>query len=290
MSTSPLLAWTAVASHYIGECFDVAKPFLDKSYDGLPPLVRFVIAQLFIDCHLSTESSLLLIRAGKEWDADIISRAVLEGSLKLTYMLLGSATEIEQKVEEYWSILPEFSAIRHSENAKKVLISSRDPNAPEMQTFRDLVMDDQAVEKIRNRFSRVQRRELEEKWSFTGICKTFASSTDKRLHKVVGLAHNYAMSSHLLHKDADGVGMVWDRAIRESHRLEAVTIGHAARILSDACNFSYLRLCFLLNACGQTRQELDGLHDRVQPLMDELNEALQHFYHVEYGFRAPDTL
>ena len=74
---------------------------MDQSCAGLPPLVRFVAAQLFIDCHLSSESVLLLLCAEKEWNADLLVRSVLEGSLKLTYMLRGSQEEAAIKVREY---------------------------------------------------------------------------------------------------------------------------------------------------------------------------------------------
>lgn len=74
-------AWVSQASHLIGDCFDIAKPYLDRDFPGLPAQIRFVVAQLFIDCHLSSESSLLLLREGKEWDADLVGRAVMEGSL-----------------------------------------------------------------------------------------------------------------------------------------------------------------------------------------------------------------
>lgn len=282
-----LLAWTAAASHYIGDCFDAAKPLIDQDYQGLPSLVRFVAAQLFIDCHLSTESSLLLIRAGKEWDADIICRTVLEGSLKFAYMLHGNKEEIERKVDEYWNIIPEFSAIRHSENAKKILEASSNQNSPELQPFRDLIMNVSDIEAIREKYSRAERRELEEKWSFTGICREFASSKEERMQKVVWLAHGYSMSSHLLHKDADGIGLVWDRVMREPERQAAVTKGHATRVISDACSFAYLRLRFLLEACGEPIKQVNEIHDSYQGLRDELNKALQHFYKVEYGINEP---
>lgn len=62
-----LRSWAGLASHYIGRCFDHAKAYIDNDYAGLDPLVRFVVAQLYIDCHLSSESVLLLVLNQKEW-------------------------------------------------------------------------------------------------------------------------------------------------------------------------------------------------------------------------------
>jgi hypothetical protein len=105
------LLWAQTASELIGECYDYARPFIDKDYDGLDPFVRFVVAQLFIDCHLSSESALILVGAGKEWDADILNRAVMEGSYKLLYMLIGDASDLARKANEYWNILPKLASV-----------------------------------------------------------------------------------------------------------------------------------------------------------------------------------
>jgi len=280
-------SWSGLASHLIGECFDLAKPFIDSNHQELDPLVRFVAAQLFIDCHLSSESVLLLVREQKEWDADLISRAVMEGSLKLTYMLDGSAEEVKTKVHEYWNLLPQFSAIKHSERAKRFLEEVPNPENPEWKPFRDLIIDDSEISTTRATYSRQERKVLEEKWSFTGICKSFAKSGNDGLKAFVHLAHGYGMSSHLLHKDADGLGMVWERFGRDAERQAVVKLGHSARVVSDICTFALLRAFTLLRACSQPTQVLREIEARyAASLFAELAKAGQRFTEVEYDART----
>lgn len=278
-----LAAWTSHASHLIGECFDAAKPMLEEGYAGLPPLARFVCAQLFIDCNLSSESALLLIRAEKEWDADLIARSVMEGSFKFTYMLQGEPEEIEEKANEFWHVLPLFYAIRHGENVKKMFQHLPDPNAPDWQPFQDLRMSDEEVAAIRARYSRSERQALEEKWSFVGLCRSFAASDNPGLKAFAGLSHGYTMSSHLLHKDADGIGMVWERYRRSPERQLAVRMGHSARVVSDVCSFAKLRLFSLLKACGGSQDALRAIESRYHHLDGELTAAIARFNQVEYG-------
>lgn len=275
-------AWAAEASHLIGECFDQAKPFVDKDYQGLPPLVRFVAAQLFIDCHLSSESALLLIQAGKEWDADLLSRSVMEGSVKLTYMLYGSATEVESKADEYWNVLPLFSVIRHGEHARSFLETVNNPDAPEWQPFKELLVEPEEVSDIRARYSKRERQALEERWSFTGICRFFAATDEPGLKDFAHLAHGYAMSSHLIHKDADSIGMIWERSTRDTIRQAAVTLGHSARVVSDACTFAKLRLLSLLRACGEQKSVVSVIDAKYAKLTAELTSANERFIDVEY--------
>lgn len=278
-----LSAWTSHASHLLGECFDAAKPMLDNDFLGLPPLARFVCAQLFIDCNLSSESVLLLISAEKEWDADLITRSVLEGSLKFTYLLQGSHAEIEDKANEFWNVLPLFHSIRHSENVKKLLEHVPDPNAPEWRALQDLLISEDEVEKIRSHFSRIERQKIEEKWSFSGLCKSFATSNNSGLQTFSGLAHGYSMSSHLLHKDADGIGMVWERYGRSHEEQIAVKMGHSARVVSDVCSFAKLRLFSLSKACGALHDELKAIESRYKHLDTALTAAADRFNEVEYG-------
>jgi hypothetical protein len=282
-----LASWAALASHFIGDCFDLARPYIDKAYDGLDPLVRFVAAQLYIDCHLSSESVLLLVREQKEWDADIIARSVLEGSLKLTYLLEGTAEEGKAKAHEYWYVLPLFHTIRRSERARQLLDAVLNPDGPEWQPFRALLVESAEVAEVRARFSRKERQSLEEKWSFSGLCRAFAQTGQSERGNLAHLAHGYGMSSHLLHKDADGIGMVWDRYGRDPGRQNAAKLGHTARLVAEICAFSQLRLFALLRACKQSTEAMKGLEDRyAESLFTELKKASSQFIDVEYGART----
>ncbi|OGP12483.1 MAG: hypothetical protein A2052_10085 [Deltaproteobacteria bacterium GWA2_54_12] len=275
--------WAGLASHLIGACFDQAKPFLDEDFVDIDPYVRGVSAQLFIDCHLTSESVLLLIREAKEWDADLLNRSVMEGSIKYVYMLLGDTKEIRKKAEEYWETLPSFAAIKHSERAKRFLQDIPDPENSEWLPFRDLILEDNDVEAISRSYTRAQRRALKEKWSFSGISREFIQSGDSGLRFLSHLAHGYGMSSHLLHKDADGVGMVWERYRRDPHRQLAAKIGHSARVVSDVCTFAKLRLKYLLRLCNSSIEPIREIEKQYEFLSKELAKANSHFTKVEYG-------
>jgi len=194
------LAWTSAASHLIGEYFDLAKPYIDKDYTGHGPRVRFVAAQLFIDCHLTSESVLVLVRAGKEWDADQLNRSVVEGTLKFLYMMRGTPLEMDEKAEEYWDTLPSFASVRRSARAKSILQSVPNPDDPSWRALRDLVLSDVDVTTARKNTNRSDRQTLEKRWSFTGIVAHFVASDRPDLRLIAHVAHGYGNSSHLIHK------------------------------------------------------------------------------------------
>jgi hypothetical protein len=282
--------WTCGASQFIGECFDGARPFIDQNYDGLDPYLRFVSAQLFIDCQLTSESVLILVREGKEWDADLVNRSLMEGSIKYVYMLLGDAPEMVRKAREYWEILPRFAAIRRSDRVKRFIREIPGAGSLQWRPFHDLVLSDQEVEVARQGMNRKQRAALEETWSFFGITRQFLATGDEALGLLVHLAHGYGTSSHLIHKDGDGVAMVWERYRRESADRTSVRLAHAARVVSDVCAFAKIRLLRLLVACHADTASVHEVEERYRWLTCELDRAYVQFSKTEYGGEsAADT-
>ena len=85
-----------------------------------------------------------------------------------------------------------------------------------------------------------------------------------------------------MHKDADGVGMVWERRSRQHDRREAVTLAHAARIISDICTTTKLRLSYLLRYYGKDTESINELEIQYTILFEQLNNAAKHFNKIEY--------
>ncbi len=277
-----LNTWTGLSSNFIGECYDIATPFKDKDYKGIEPYVRFVSSQLFIDCHLSSESSLLLTRSGKEWDADILNRSVMEGTVKYVYLLFGSNERVKEKAVEYWEILPDYSSIRRHEKLQSFLDTIENPDSEEWLPLRKLLLSNDDIEKLRNGTNRKERKNLEQQWSLFGMTTYLKKKDPDRLGLLVHLAHNYGMSSHLIHKDGDGVGMVWERYRRTKEDQISVKLGHCARIVSDICTFSKLRLLQLLKFCNQETKVITELENKYSMLFDELRKAGESFVKSVY--------
>ena len=102
------------------------------------------------------------------------------------------------------------------------------------------------------------------------------------------LAHNYGMSSHLIHKDGDGVAMSWERYQREPQQKKAVTMGHIARLTSDVCSLAKFRTARLLNACNKQKSFIKDVESRYQWLENSLKKAGAHFIKTEYSKAQQD--
>lgn len=273
---------TALASHFIGEHFDHCKPLLDQDYQGMHPVVRFVSTQLYLSCQFSTESSLLLLRHGQEWDSEIINRSIIEGVVKYIFMLQGTEDETIEKVKEYWEILPNYSAVKRSDRVSSLLKTVNSDELPNWKSIDDLKLEDSDIASIREGTNKQQRKSLEQKWSFSNIIQGFSKSGDERLMPLVHLAYNFGMSSHLIHKDGDGVSMIWERCTRDIERQESVKLAHIARAISDLCSFAEARTVILHQHCNTEYDFIDKLRDSYSPLFSELKDLLKEFNKVEY--------
>ena len=76
------------------------------------------------------------------------------------------------------------------------------------------------------------------------------------------MLYSYGMSSHVLHQDCDGVGMVWDRICRSDERREAIELAHGAREVSDLSMMGALRYFMLLQASGASKTKVKSLAKR----------------------------
>lgn len=165
---------------------------------------------------------------------------------------------------------------------KKILDKVADPENACWRPIREIVLTDEEIAQMRGGTNRQTRKELAEKWSFSGIVRHFATSNSPQWKSVSMLSHGYGNSSHLIHKDGDGVGMVWDRCRRDSHRQTAVTLAHAARLVSDICAFGQLRVHTLLRACRSSTNAVAEIAEKYDCLRDQLREANEWFTSVEY--------
>lgn len=275
-------ALASQSSHFIGQCHDLVSSFISKEDPEPDKDVQSVCAQLYIDCQLTSESALVLVQVGKEWDAEILIRAVLEGTVKFLYIFHGERSKIIRRVSEYLDILPDFGAIRRHDKASLFLSEVADPDSLTWKPFHDLLLPDQIIEQKRHGMNRTLRKKLEQDWSFTEMLKSF--SDDDRLRKLRShLLHGYGLSSHLIHKDGDGVGMVWERRQRSPQRQEAIATSHACRILSDVCSYAQLRTEQLLIFKGKNTSPIWELREKYSDLFSLLAKGNDQFVSTEYS-------
>ena len=282
-ANNTLLSWCKLCSHCLGQAYDICAPYIANESQFLDPLVRFVIAQLLISCQLTSESTFLLITNQKMWDAEILIRSVLEGTFKFAYILEGTSIESVEKTKEYWEILPGMARLTRHQRAADLLDVFDGRDSTVQRPIVDLLLTAEEEKELRGSYSRKKRRTLLQKWSFMEIARYFATHPDESYHCMGTLGYSYGIQSHLVHQDGDGVGMIWERCVRDAKRRTSVELAHAGRLISDACHFAFFRTCQLLRAAKQPLEPLDELTVKFSPLFKEIKCIGEVWHKIEYG-------
>lgn len=136
----------------------------------------FIFKQILVICQLSGESITLLIGNRKIWDAEIIFRTVLEGTIKSLYLSIGSEEEKKEKCKDFWDRLPDLDFLKRSGKAEVLLDLIKTDNNHGFKDIKDMILSDIDKERINNLYSNKQKNELRNKWDFNNILKTITES------------------------------------------------------------------------------------------------------------------
>lgn len=236
-----LMDLAARASHVLREYFTSISKYFDKESD-IPIFERYVLKQIPISCHTTSESILILLANNRLWDNEMLIRSVLEGTLKFLYLTVGSDEEREKKIDEYWNLLPNINKIKRSSRAEEIYKYLPDNIAQknDMKFIGRVILTEEEIQELREKYPRKYRKELEHRWSYSEIIKEL-SKQDK--HKAFsGMFHGYGIGSHLIHQDADAINYLIDHNQRIPERRIAKELAHGCRLISDVMTFSVLRL------------------------------------------------
>lgn len=280
-----LQQWAAACSQCLGSIYDICRPFHEPDGKELSPQVRFVVAQLAVSCHLTSESALILLSHRKIWDADILLRTVVEGTFKYMYILNGTADQQHERCNEYWNVLPDIAVLNRQKRVRSLLDQVIDSASIEWDPIRELLVAEDEIRRILAETDKKERQRLGHAWSFSDIAKYFATHPDGKYHGLGCLAYNYGMQSHTVHQDGDGVGMLWERAGRSPERRESVELAHGGRIISDLCHFAFFRAREIFSACRASPKGLRDIQDFHEPLFASVNEAKIKWNAIEYRGR-----
>lgn len=233
-------------------------------------------------CLGNSQSVLYLVRGLCLWDAEIVIRSVFEGSMKFIYLLENPAA-FEERCREYCEILPNISKLRWHTKSTDALNALGDQGELWHQPFRDILLSDAEIETIRKQYPREVRRKIEARWGFTELVVAMSRSGGALGNVGRSVLHSYMVSSHLAHMTLEGVLMPLDRDMRSQPRRDAVTFGHASRLMSDCLELAFLRAFSIRRFLGTSPEDLFEVRTRNRKLFDELQKAGEQFTEVEYG-------
>jgi hypothetical protein len=167
--------------------------------DGMFQLALFSIDRI--------EALLLLVKANKLWDAEILFRTALEVFMKFLYIIRQKTPEAtKEKLDEYWIHLNEIEKISLSHEATK-LINTKSMSDP--GRFQHMVLNDEERASLEARYSKDDRKKLNNNWSFNGMYTSMLKDKEANNLLTLDTIHYFwKMSSHIAHGHKFGINAV----------------------------------------------------------------------------------
>jgi len=250
------------------------------------PAERRTIGELASATARTSESALLLCAYGQLWDAEVLVRSVLEGTLKFAY-LLQSPDTFAARHREYAEDLFELGLLKDHQKAASLLAATSDPDAYHWQPIRDRLLRDEERQQLGQKFPPAARRDLERRWGFTGLVGELERSGDPLFNNVGATAFAYAMASHIQHVDAIGSSIPLERDLRIESRRESMQMAHLGRLAGDPLRFMFLRLAVGYRFTGTDASPLNEVKAAIDSGAAKFEETYRDWMAVEYPRNGP---
>jgi hypothetical protein len=244
----------------------------------------WVVRQLAVMAHTSTEGALYLIRVERAWGAEMLVRSVAECTAKLAYIELADEATREQRAHDFWEVGMDLASIADDRRIREFFSSFPEASADDMyRPYREMLLSDERRTELETRYPPAFRREHGRRWAFATVLKALGSEGHKLFGDFARGPFWYSIPSHILHADAFAVAAAWDRFHNrtEEQRL-AMELAHAARLISDMLLFGYMRLYAIARGRQIPRADVRAWWRSSQDLRHAMNATHEDFRDAVY--------
>lgn len=235
---SEVLPLIIKADQIIKNLFFSVTPLYNKDF----PEGQDVTIPLFTTLHTFSESILVLLQNYALFEADILLRCVMEGTVKYCFLMNGTSEERKEKYKEYKTVLTEISKLEDHQKAVETINILKEFSDNSTIPFEASVLPDEIFQALKQKYPATTKNKFKRKWSYQNLLKELAK-TQTEYEAQLGSISTYALTSHFTHFDWTGVSSMQEQ-IASSPNNENVPfdVGHAVRIISNIVCFSVFRL------------------------------------------------
>lgn len=256
---------------------------LHSAMNDLPGAHRHRRALMLLSnaCLGSSGTVLHLVEGLRLWDAELVMRSVVEGTVKFGYLLESPATFTARCIE-FSDALPAIAWLRRHSRAAEALKALGGADEADARPFRDLLLSEDELAGIRAAYPREMRKDIERRWGFTALVDAVSKEGGAFGPTARLLLHGYSVASELQHMSHTGTDMPLERDKRSDERRKAIEFAHAAKLVEDCFHFTFLRVIVILRFLKRKTDVLKQVELRHASLIEELEQAAQEWKRIEY--------
>lgn len=252
--------------------------YIKKLLFTLSPLYREehgkyqdVTVPLFTTLHSTSESILILLLNGSIFDADILLRTVMEGTIKYCYLMIGTEVERKEKYNEYKVKLTDMDKISDHKKSSEAVEILNEFSENSTKPFECDILSESELSELMGKYPRRVQNELKQKWSYQSLLRNLAQ-TNSEYQAQLGTLATYSRASHYCHYDWTGVS-ARNAQIIESVNAESVMfdIAHSIRIVSNVLSMELFRVAEYLRGNRFNSSEIAILSIEILNFISELD-------------------
>ncbi|MHB8984632.1 MAG: DUF5677 domain-containing protein [Eubacteriales bacterium] len=168
-------------------------------------------------CIMLTKASMQLIWPGFVWQAEILERSLLEGTIKLIYMAIDPKT-VEAKAQEFANTLSDIYQFKRRKDLKDYLDNLSVDNEVLKDSYQKIIDCE-----VKLNLNRKERKEIERRWSLNEMTRKIDEYSIEGFEKLKYFQAYYATASHITHVDINCRDLIWDRDKRNSEEKQSMT-------------------------------------------------------------------
>ena len=280
-----IAAWSTNATQLLASSLEIATGHFDRSERTFD---QWLLRQLNVASHLTSETLLLIVAFGRLWDAEILARPIAEGSIKLAYIALAPEPERSQRAHDFYHVGVDLLHFTDDRKVRDFLSRVPDANDPKWRTYQDMLLSEDELARIQAEYSNKSRHEFADRWSFREMCEQLGRGGERFYDELAHATFGYTLNSHVLHRDAIGIGLLWDRVQRADEERAALELAHAARLISDTLSFTVARLYAISTNDPITRVAARSWWNDASTLLRDASQAYSKFHRAIYDEDASE--
>lgn len=272
--------WLDEYQRIIRETLTYYQPFFPA--EPVDPAVDSCLGELNKTLSMISDSVVLLAIHDRLWEAAMLDRTLQEGTTKFLFLCTPDSEQRKERVSEFRSALPDIALLRDHKRAEILLKVFGDKPQDQLRPIQEVLLSASELDRIQTTYPSKLRAQLEQKWSFANMVEDISKSGFPGIDAYTSMLFGYSMSSHLIHMDGLGLGMIIDREQREPLRLEATNCAHAARLFSGQVHLAVLRGAYCNWFKGLSIKHI--VHDESRDkFYQDLDLANTEWHTVEYA-------
>lgn len=226
---------------------------------------------LFSSLHSTSESILILLLNRAIYDADVLLRTVMEGTIKYCHLMVGTPEERHEKYIEYKKILTDIDLITDHQKALEAIRILKEFSSNSTIPFELMILPEEKLEELKNLYPARKRNEIKQRWSYQALLRSLAK-TNVEYETLLGTLSTYSQTSHLCHYDWTGLSsrqaQIMDAGTENG---ELADIAHALRIMDNVLSMYLFRVIEYIRGNNFASKEVSDLSIQAFSFLEDLS-------------------